>query len=95
MISGEWNMSFQDQNWESRSFAPEAEKTCEDLLETALKVDADNSEALQSLASVRMSQQRPDDAKSCLEKAWVAWKDLDLGVCGISTISIFIFQSDC
>ncbi|KAE9407824.1 TPR-like protein [Gymnopus androsaceus JB14] len=59
-------------------FAPEAEKTCEDLLETALKVDPNNSEALQSLASVRMSQQRPDDAKSCLEKAWMAWKDLDL-----------------
>ncbi|KIK63093.1 hypothetical protein GYMLUDRAFT_41404 [Collybiopsis luxurians FD-317 M1] len=59
-------------------FAPEAEKTCEDLLGTALKVDPDNSEALQSLASVRMSQQRPDDAKVCLEKAWTAWKDLDL-----------------
>ncbi|KAF8825118.1 hypothetical protein F5879DRAFT_945008 [Lentinula edodes] len=59
-------------------FEPQAEKTCEDLLETALKVDPDNSEALQSLASVRMSQQRPEDAKACLEKAWISWKDLDL-----------------
>ncbi|KAF5377349.1 hypothetical protein D9757_007995 [Collybiopsis confluens] len=59
-------------------FAPEAEKTCEDLLGSALQVDPDNSEALQSLASVRMSQQRPEDAKVCLEKAWSAWKDLDL-----------------
>jgi hypothetical protein len=31
------------------------------------------------LASVRMSQQRPDDAKECLEKVWLAWKDLDPG----------------
>ena len=31
------------------------------------------------LASVRMSQQRPDDAKACLEQAWSQWKDLDLG----------------
>ncbi|KAJ4477172.1 hypothetical protein J3R30DRAFT_3657685 [Lentinula aciculospora] len=59
-------------------FEPEAEKTCEDLLETALKVDSNNSEALQSLASVRMSQQRPEDAKICLENAWKSWKDLDL-----------------
>ncbi|KAF8638296.1 hypothetical protein AX17_002316 [Amanita inopinata Kibby_2008] len=59
-------------------FEPEAEKTCEQLLTFALQVDPGNPEALQSLASVRMSQQRPDDAKQCLEEAWLAWKDLDL-----------------
>ncbi|KAL0061914.1 hypothetical protein AAF712_011198 [Marasmius tenuissimus] len=59
-------------------FAPEAEKTCEDLLSSALRIDPDNSEALQALASVRMSQQRPDEAKQCLEKAWSSWKDLDI-----------------
>ncbi|KAF9267726.1 TPR-like protein [Marasmius fiardii PR-910] len=59
-------------------FAPEAEKTCEELLESALRIDPNNSEALQALASVRMSQQRPEEAKDCLEKAWGAWKDLDL-----------------
>ncbi|KAF8686792.1 hypothetical protein AX14_003803 [Amanita brunnescens Koide BX004] len=42
------------------------------------QVDPGNSEALQSLASVRLSQQRPDEAKQCLEQAWSAWKDLDL-----------------
>ena len=26
-----------------------------------------------------MSQQRPDDAKQCLEQAWTAWKDLEAG----------------
>ena len=61
------------------SFDLNAEKTCEDLLSLALQTDAGNPEALQTLASVRMSQQRPDEAKECLEKAWSAWKDLDLG----------------
>ncbi|KAL1716055.1 hypothetical protein EV715DRAFT_255535, partial [Schizophyllum commune] len=59
-------------------FDPAAEKTCEDLLATALQVDPGNSEALSSLASVRMSQQRPDDARKCLEEAWNRWKDLEL-----------------
>lgn len=79
----------------SPSFEPEAEKTCEDLLESALKLDPDNPEALQSLASVRMSQQRPDDAKSCLEKAWMAWKDLDLGaVCFTIHSDISLLNDD-
>ncbi|KAG5643011.1 hypothetical protein DXG03_001749 [Asterophora parasitica] len=59
-------------------FEPDAEKTCENLIAHALQIDPGNAEALQTLASVRMSQQRPDDAKECLEKAWSAWKDLDL-----------------
>lgn len=61
------------------SFEPEAEKTCEDLLNAALQADPGNPEALQTLASVRLSQQRPEDAKECLEKSWTGWKDLDLG----------------
>ncbi|KAI0775219.1 TPR-like protein [Trametes elegans] len=59
-------------------FDPAAEKTCEDLLNLALQTDPGNTEALQTLASVRMSQQRPDDAKVFLEQAWTQWKDLDL-----------------
>ncbi|KAI1797119.1 TPR-like protein [Ganoderma leucocontextum] len=57
---------------------PAAEKTCEDLLNLALQTDPGNTEGLQTLASVRMSQQRPDDAKVYLEQAWSQWKDLDL-----------------
>ncbi|KXN84744.1 UPF0661 TPR repeat-containing protein C16D10.01c [Leucoagaricus sp. SymC.cos] len=60
-------------------FEPEAEKTCEDLLDLALRTDPDNSEALQSLASVRMSQQRPEEAKQILEQVWAKWKDLEPG----------------
>ena len=59
---------------------PAAEKTCEDLLNLALQTDPGNNEALQALASVRMSQERPDDAKVYLEQAWTSWKDLDLGM---------------
>lgn len=61
------------------SFEPNADVECEKLLNVALQTDPGNSEALQALASVRMSQERPDEAKECLEKAWVAWKDLDIG----------------
>ncbi|PCH42393.1 TPR-like protein [Wolfiporia cocos MD-104 SS10] len=59
------------------SFLPGADVKCEELLKTALDTDPGNAEALQTLASVRLSQSRPDDAKVCLEQAWTAWKDLD------------------
>ncbi|KAI0001420.1 hypothetical protein BJV74DRAFT_818500 [Russula compacta] len=58
-------------------FDPAAESNCEELLKSALQIDPENTEALQTLASVRMSQQRPDEAKEILEKAWSSWKDLD------------------
>ena len=45
----------------------------------ALQTAPGHPEALQALASVRMSQQRPEEAKQCLEQAWTAWKDLDVG----------------
>jgi len=61
------------------SFDPAAEQTCERLIDLALETDEHNVEALQTLASVRLSQQRPDDARQCLERAWNGWKDLDLG----------------
>ncbi|KAI0303750.1 TPR-like protein [Multifurca ochricompacta] len=58
-------------------FDPTAESNCEELLKTALQVDPENTEALQTLASVRMSQQRPDEAKETLKRAWSSWKDLE------------------
>ena len=62
------------------SFDPAAEKTCERLIDLALETDGDNAEALQTLASVRLSQQRPEEARQCLERAWSGWKDLDPGM---------------
>jgi tetratricopeptide (TPR) repeat protein len=56
-------------------FDPAAESKCEELLKAALQVDPENTEALQSLASVRMSQQRPEEAKGILEKAWSTWQN--------------------
>ena len=61
------------------SFDPAAESKCEELLKTALQVDPENTEALQSLASVRMSQERPEEAKGLLEKSWFTWQNLDTG----------------
>ena len=60
-------------------FDPVAEKTCERLIDLALETDENNAEALQTLTSVRLSQQRPNEASQCLERAWSGWKDPDLG----------------
>ena len=83
-----------------KSFDPAAEKTCEDLLNLALQTDPGNTEALQALASVRLSQRRPEDAQQCLEQAWVSWKDLDQGLCsvavyGMDTPSSFRIERFC
>jgi len=58
------------------SFEPEAESQCETYLNIALQLDPNSPEALQSLASVRMSQSRPEEAKELVGKAWRIWKDL-------------------
>jgi tetratricopeptide (TPR) repeat protein len=71
---------------------PQAEQTCEDLLQKAQKVDPGNTEALQALASVRMSQSRADDAKACLEQAWSTWKHLELGKCFFRLFFLRLFM---
>ena len=57
----------------------EAEQNCESLLNLAIQADPENIEALQSLASVRLSQQRPEDAKALVEQSWFLWKELPVG----------------
>jgi len=61
------------------SMEEEAENNCETLLNLALQADPQNSEVLQSIASVRMSQQRPEEARTYVEQAWGLWKDLSTG----------------
>jgi hypothetical protein len=61
------------------SMEEEAENNCETLLNLALQADPQNSEVLQSIASVRMSQQRPEEARTYAEQAWGLWKDLSMG----------------
>lgn len=49
---------------------PEAEEQCNNLIEYSLKLDGENPEALSLLASIRISQQRTDEAKESLLKSW-------------------------
>ncbi|RKP04917.1 hypothetical protein THASP1DRAFT_20505, partial [Thamnocephalis sphaerospora] len=58
-------------------FEADAEQKCEQYLEQAVQADATNAEVYQTLASVRLSQQRPEDAKQALEKSVSLWIDLD------------------
>ncbi|KAG8858791.1 hypothetical protein FRB96_004928 [Tulasnella sp. 330] len=63
--------------WMTDLWQPEAEQQCETLLSHAQELDADNPEVLRTLASVRISQQRNDEARLLAERSWAGWKDLD------------------
>ncbi|RIA79231.1 hypothetical protein C1645_683672, partial [Glomus cerebriforme] len=60
-------------------FEEDAEQKCEEYLNKALELDSLNPEVYQLLASVRLSQQRNDDAKIALEKSLDLWINLDPG----------------
>lgn len=49
-----------------RSMEPEAEKNCEDLIAKALAILPSDPEVRISLASIRMSQQRFDEARQVI-----------------------------
>lgn len=62
-----------DLSWED-----DAEARCESLITEAVAVEDDTSpEVLQTLASVRLSQQRKDDAQAALKRSIDTWKDLE------------------
>lgn len=48
----------------------EAESQCDQLINYSLILDGNNPEALSLLSSIRISQQRPEDAKEALVKSW-------------------------
>jgi cytochrome c-type biogenesis protein CcmH/NrfG len=54
-------------------YAPEAEAECERLLGESLGLDPTNAEALQLLASLRLSQERPDEALQALLQSYAQW----------------------
>lgn len=54
---------------------PEAEAQCNDLIGYSLKLDSQNPESLSLLSSIRISQQRVDEAKEALEKSWALFQD--------------------
>ncbi|RPB25059.1 hypothetical protein L211DRAFT_836922 [Terfezia boudieri ATCC MYA-4762] len=58
---------------------PNAESSCEAFVTEALLLSPDNSEALQTLASIRISQLRIEDAKSALERSVQLWLHLEPG----------------
>ncbi|EER39867.1 TPR domain-containing protein [Histoplasma capsulatum var. duboisii H88] len=60
-----------DLSWEE-----DAEARCEALVTEALLVAPDSPECLQTLASVRISQLRQDDARAALSRSLQLWKDL-------------------
>ncbi|KAL1996597.1 hypothetical protein VTN49DRAFT_7462 [Thermomyces lanuginosus] len=60
-----------DLSWEE-----DAESRCESLVTEALLVAPDSPECLQTLASVRISQLRIDEARAALSRSLELWKDL-------------------
>ncbi|KAB8276785.1 hypothetical protein BDV30DRAFT_224116 [Aspergillus minisclerotigenes] len=54
----------------------DAEARCETLITEALLVNSNAPEVLQTLASIRISQLRTDDARAALTKSLELWKDL-------------------
>lgn len=62
-----------DLSWED-----DAEARCESLITEAMSVEDEASpEVLQTLASVRLSQQRHEDAQSALKRSLALWIDLE------------------
>ena len=61
-----------DLSWED-----DAEARCEAAVTEALLVAPNMPDPLQTLASIRISQLRVDDAKAALSRSMALWKDLD------------------
>ena len=60
------------------SWDDDAEAKCESLITEAIAVEDDTSpEVLQTLASVRLSQDRKEDAQSALQRSLDSWTELD------------------
>ncbi|KAJ1975743.1 hypothetical protein H4R35_003011 [Dimargaris xerosporica] len=58
-------------------FEPEAEASCEQLLEEAVAVDPQSPEVYQLMASVRLSQQRIDEGRTMLLSGLALWQNQD------------------
>ncbi|GAA5962872.1 hypothetical protein JCM21900_005641 [Sporobolomyces salmonicolor] len=58
-------------------FEPDAEQHCEAYLKQAADLDPSDPEVYQTLASVRLSQQREQDAKEAASKGWSIWRNID------------------
>ncbi|CUM51695.1 unnamed protein product [Debaryomyces tyrocola] len=54
---------------------PEAEDQCNNLIAYSLELDNQNPESLSLLSSIRISQQRVDEAKEALKTSWTLFQD--------------------
>ncbi|KAI9761422.1 MAG: hypothetical protein M4579_001072 [Chaenotheca gracillima] len=61
-----------DLSWEA-----DAEQRCESLVTEAVMLTPDSAEALQTLASVRISQVRAEEARGALKSSLALWTDLE------------------
>ncbi|CAG8436635.1 6370_t:CDS:2 [Ambispora gerdemannii] len=61
-------------------FESDAESRCESYLNRAIEIDKSNPEVYQVLASVRLSQQRKEDAKLALENSINLWINAEPGM---------------
>jgi hypothetical protein len=59
------------------SFNEDAELQCENALADALRFSPENVEGLQTMASLRISQQRPEEGKEAILRSYAQWRDLD------------------
>ncbi|PRQ76863.1 hypothetical protein AAT19DRAFT_12281 [Rhodotorula toruloides] len=79
-------------------FEPEAEQNCEKYLKQAAELDPSDPEVYQTLASVRLSQQREEDAKQALHKGWEIWRNVEVGAFFLSFAQLpfrsFAFPAD-
>ncbi|KAI8082992.1 uncharacterized protein BX664DRAFT_301533 [Halteromyces radiatus] len=60
-------------------FEPDAEQKCETYLQQAQQVNPNNAEVYQLLASVRLSQQRNEEAAKILEESIGFWIEKEVG----------------
>lgn len=61
------------------SFEPEAEQKCEEYLGQAQQISPETPEVYQLLASVRLSQQRNEEAVSILQQSMSLWMNKEFG----------------
>lgn len=67
---------------------PEAESSCEKLITEALMVDDALAEPWSVLGSIRISQQRNDDAKEALRRSWEIFEmDSELGIDDVPSLT--------
>ncbi|KAI4114444.1 MAG: hypothetical protein LQ345_004781, partial [Seirophora villosa] len=65
------------------SWEPDAESRCESLITEAMLVAPESPETLQTLANVRISQTRVDEARKALSDSIELWKELPAGDDGV------------